>query len=350
MAIHAYTSFSYSYLNRARVLAASLRRQHPDWVIWAVLTDKESEAFSIDWQKEDFDHVVSAEELFGEETDAWLFGHDVVEACTAVKGAALQRILCEPGCEKVLYFDPDTAVFNPMTEVVDLLDANSIVLTPHQVDPEPRDSRVAIMDNEIASLTYGVFNLGFVAVCNDAEGRRFADWWADRLHDWCHDRLDIGVFVDQKWCNLVPCFFDGVRVLRDPGYNVASWNISQRQITFDSEGRALVNGKPLRFYHFTKLGPVGDMMTLRYAQDNVEVYEIWSWYRNAVAAATDERIPNRYWHYGSFDNGVAIPKEVRVLYRQRDDLRAAFAKPRELDNGFYQWLRGETNLLPANEA
>ena len=48
MAIHAFTSFSYSYLNRARVLASSLRRQHPDWVIWAVMTDKEPEGFTFD--------------------------------------------------------------------------------------------------------------------------------------------------------------------------------------------------------------------------------------------------------------------------------------------------------------
>ena len=350
MTIHAYTSFSYSYLNRAKVLSETLRRQHPDWVIWAVLTDKAPEGFEIDWAEAHYDHVVTAEDLFGEATDKWLFCHDVVEACTAVKGAAMQHILNQPGCEKLFYFDPDIAVFNPMDEVLDLLDNHSIVLTPHQIDPEAKADKRAIMDNEITSLAYGIFNLGFVAIANDGEGNRFADWWADRLHDWCHDRLDIGVFVDQKWCDLVPCFFDGVKVLRDPGYNVASWNLSQRVMTFDDEGQARINGRPLRFYHFTKLGPIGDVMTQRYAMDNSEVYELWLWYRTAVMAATDDGIPSRYWHYGTFDNGVVIPKQVRELYRDRMDLRRVFDNPSVTGDGsFFSWLRTETDLLETAE-
>lgn len=341
MAVHAYTSFSFSYLNRARVLAATLRRQHPDWVIWAVLTDKAPEGFMLDLDAEDYDRLITAEDLFGEVTDRWLFGHDIVEACTAVKGRALQHLLDQPDCEKVVYFDPDIAVFGTMDPVIALLDTCSIVLTPHQIDPDPAAIKYAIRDNEVSSLHYGVFNLGFVAVANDAEGRRFADWWADRLFDWCHDRLDIGVFVDQKWCDLVPCFFDNVKVLRDPGYNVASWNLSQRTMTYGPEGQALINGQPLRFYHFTKLGPIGDVMTQRYAADNTEIYELWFWYRNQIAATTDPAIPAGWWHYGTFDNGVKIPKKAREMYREREDLKAAYANPFQVDDGLYLWLLGQ---------
>lgn len=291
MAVHAYTSFTFSYLNRARVLATSLRRQHPDWVIWAVLTDKPPAGFDFDLATEAFDRMITAEELFGEETDRWLFGHDIVEACTAVKGRAHSRILQEPGVKHVVYFDPDIAVFNSMDPVIEILENHSIVLTPHQLDPEAADDTRAILDNEIASLDYGSFNLGFVATNTSPEAVRFARWWDDRLHNWCHDRRDIGVFVDQKWCNLVPCFFDGVKVLRDPGYNVASWNLSQRKMRFDTHGQALINGLPLRFYHFTKLGPVGETMTRRYAGTNTEIYELWWWYRHQVVAFTDPAIP-----------------------------------------------------------
>jgi hypothetical protein len=327
MAVHAFTSFSYSYLNRARVWARSLRRHHPDWVIWAVITDKEPDGFTFDLEQEPFNRLVTAEDLFGEETERWLFGHDVVEACTAVKGRALQHIMAQPGAEIVLYFDPDTAVYNSMAPIVDLMADFSIVLTPHQIDPEPADERRAIRDNEIGSLKWGVFNLGFVAVANDVEGQRFADWWADRLHDWCHDRIDIGIFVDQKWCNLVPCFFDRVKIVRDPGYNVASWNLSQRRLSFDAEGTLLVNGHPLRFFHFTKLGPTGDAMTRRYAKDNVEVYELWAKYRKWIELNTDSRIPKGYWYYGTFNDGTPIQKVIRETYRSRPDLQAKFTAP-----------------------
>jgi hypothetical protein len=347
VAIHAYTSFSLSYLNRARVFASTLRKRHPDWTIWAVLVDRPPEHFEVRWENEDFDRVITPEDLFGPEVEGWLFGLDIVEACTAVKGAAMQRIMNDDTCTKVLYFDPDIAVLGAMSEVVKLLDNCSIVLTPHQIDPEDKESKIAILDNEVASLQYGVFNLGFIAVSNCDEGRRFASWWADRLYYWCHDSLASGIFVDQKWCNLIPCFFNDVKILRDPGYNVASWNISQRKMSFDKDGRALINGVPLRFYHFTKLGPVGDSMTQRYAKDNLEVYELWFWYRNAVAAATDDAIPAGWWFYSSFDNGVPIPKAARVLYRERSDLQRAFPHPREVSGGFFDWLQSETKVFDA---
>jgi hypothetical protein len=350
MTVHAYTSFTFSYLNRARALAMSLRRQHPDWVLWAVITDKEPEGFTLDKEAEAFDHWVTAEDLFGEETEAWLFGHDIVEACTAVKGRALQTILRDSTCTKAIYFDPDIGVVNSMQPVVDLLDVDSIVLTPHQLDHEPSSHHRAIKDNEIASLQYGVFNLGFVAVRNDDEGRRFANWWADRLYSWCHDRLDLGLFVDQKWCNLVPCFFDRVKVLRDPGYNVASWNLSQRAMAFDAEGQATINGHLLRFYHFTKLGSVGEVMMQRYAGQNIEVYELWVWYRRMVAGATDPRIPKGWWYYGTFEDGTPISKQIRELYRSRVDIRKAFPNPRAVDGGLLDWLH-KHNLFagPATE-
>lgn len=346
MAVHAFTSCSYSYLNRARVLSASLKAQHPDWIIWLVMTDVEPKGFKLDISKENFDKVVTAQELFGEGVEQWLFGHDIVEACTAVKGRACTHILQDENCDKLFYFDPDIAVFNSMSPIVTLLDSYSIVLTPHQTDPEAKADRVAIRDNEITSLDYGVFNLGFIAIANDSEGRRFAKWWEDRLSDWCHDRLDVGLFVDQKWCNLVPCFFDNVKTLRDPGYNVASWNLSQRHMRYDESGNALINHVPLRFYHFTKLGPVGDVMTQRYAKDNIEIYELWWWYRNQVLAASDLSIPKGWWYYGIFDNGIKIPKSARELYRDRDDLRKAFPRPLHTGkNSFFQWLTVNTEIL-----
>lgn len=345
MTTHAFTSFSFSYLNRARVLANGIKRNHPDWVFWAVVTDVPPDGVSVDWHNDGFDRILMAEELFGAETEAWLFGHDIVEACTAVKGAACRYIMSDETCEQLLYFDPDIAVFNPMHEVVDLLESWDIILTPHQIAPEPRAARQAIRDNEITSLSHGAYNLGFIALANRGEGRRFAAWWDDRLRDWCHDRRDIGVFVDQKWCDLVPCFFDNVHIHRDPGCNVASWNLSHRRVEIDDAGNVLVNGRPLRFYHFTKLGPIGDTMTQRYARDNTEVYELWSWYRSAVQAATDPAVPDGYWHYKSFDNGVTIPAEARRLYRERKDLQAAFASPRTAEDGFYGWLCTETDVM-----
>ncbi len=350
MTIYAFSSFTYSYLNRARVLAHSLRRFHPDWHLCAVVTDLPPDGANQSDLLADFDSVLTAEDLLGDELgdrfSSWLFCHNIVEACTAVKGRALAHLLAKPNAEKVFFFDPDIAIFDSLTPLADALDSSEILLTPHQLDPEPRENAVAIGDNEIASLKWGAYNLGFVGVANTpgGEGQRFAQWWGDRLLDWCQDNLSKGLFTDQKWCDLVPSFFDDVHVLRDAGCNVASWNLSQRHLKFTEAGDIKVNNSALRFFHFTKLGPVGDQMTRRYAHDNPEVLEVWAWYKRAVTQAKVPEIPNRYWHYGTFCNGQRIPDAVRQLYRDRADLRAAFSDPFDVENGFFAWLIAEGHI------
>ena len=339
MSIHVFTSFSYSYLDRARVLGHSLRRHHPNWTVWAVITDRPPEGFVLDPAEEPFDRVIDELSLLGQgEASSWLFRHDIVEACTAVKGHALKRILDEPDCDGVIYLDPDIAVFGSLQPVADLLDGGaSVVLTPHLLTPQTTPQ--AVVDNEITPLSFGVYNLGFAGVANDPEGRRFADWWASRLDEWCYDRRDIGIFVDQKWCDLVPCLFENVCILRDPGYNVASWNLAGRTVRIGKDGAITVNGVPLRFYHFTKLGPTGDTMTRRYAGQNVEVYEIWSWYRREVMRHAATGVPRGWWFYGTFEDGTPIPKAARELWRDRPDLRSSFADPRGPE--FKAWLSRE---------
>ncbi|MCX7381252.1 MAG: hypothetical protein NT133_07520 [Alphaproteobacteria bacterium] len=344
-----YTSFTYAYLSRARILVASLRRHHPDWEIWALLVDEPPPGVDEAQALGEFDGIVKPADLRLTRAAAWLFKHDVVEACTAMKGAMMAHLLAK-GADKVVYFDPDIAVFHPISDILDTLDTDSIALTPHQIAPNVTDA--AVRDNEITSLKYGVFNLGFIAVRNDANGRDFAAWWATQLFRACYDDVPSGIFTDQKYCDLVPSLFDGVVVIRDPGCNVASWNLSRRAIRFDAEARLVVNGSPLKFYHFTKIGGVGDLMTERYAGANLEVFEVWQWYKRQVVAKTVAGIPKRYWHYGNFDNGDPIQKPARVLFRTRADLYANFDDPFATGAGsFHAWLgREKPELLTPEPA
>ena len=68
--------------------------------------------------------------------------------------------------------------------------------------------------------------------------------------------------------------------------------------TFPSDGDIYVNGSPLRFFHFTKLGPIGRKMTERYAGNNTEVFELWRWYREQIDINVVESLPSGYWGYG----------------------------------------------------
>ncbi|MEO8114711.1 MAG: hypothetical protein ABI655_10035 [Phenylobacterium sp.] len=339
MKVLCYSSFTFSYLNRARVLFQTLRRFHPDWELVALITDQPPAGFDFQPASEPFDRVVWASDLGIPGFAGWLFQHDVVEVCTAVKGPFIHQA-CSSGADVVIYLDPDTALFESLDPLLGWLEDHDILLTPHLIDPN--DDPAAILDNDISASRTGIFNLGFVAVRTKGEGARFAKWWNDRLLDYCFDDIPAGLFVDQRWCDHVPALFDRVKVLRDPGYNVASWNLSRREVAVEKDGRITVNGSPLRFWHFTKLGPLGDVMTKRYAGQNFPVYEIWSWYRRQVAAATDPAIPARWWAYEAFADGRPISKARRVLYRKRSDLQAAFPDPFASGrNSYQQWLEHE---------
>jgi hypothetical protein len=254
----------------------------------------------------------------------WIFDHDVIELCTAVKGHMLCKLL-DTDAGKVIYLDPDVALLDDLAPVISLLDTNNIVLTPHQLEPDTDLS--AIIDNEVGSLKYGIYNLGFLAVAGTAEGRRFARWWRDRLHMFCFDDVPNGLFTDQRWCDHVPVFFDGVHILRDPGYNVASWNLSRRPITIEQDGTIRAAGQILRFFHFTKVTHVGEIMLERYSGGRIEVFELMKWYRDRLASHVVSGLPKSWWAYGQYANGSKIEREHRLAYRQDPELRAQYPDP-----------------------
>lgn len=344
MRVCCYTSFTFAYAARAMILADTLRRHHPGWVLAAAVVDRHPGGTPLARLLPEFDQVVGTEELGIPQMPGWLFRHDVVEACTAVKGAMLCRLLAD-GYDAVIYLDPDIAVFGPMAEALEALSSSSILLTPHQAAPNLADK--AFDDNEMTSLLFGTYNLGFVAVRNDGTGREFAAWWAARLHRACYDAPERGIFTDQRYVDLVPGLFDGVRILRDPAYNVASWNLSTRQVTIGGDGVIRVNGRPLRFFHFTKVDGVGVAMLDRYAGDNVEVFELLAWYKRELKRNGHHPAAALPWHYGRFTNGVPIPTVARRLYRGRQDLIRHFNDPFDagLTDSFYNWLRAEHPAL-----
>lgn len=322
--VHCFTSVSFAYLDRARVLAETVKSFHPDWTLWLCLSDREPEGFSFDLERERFDRVVRIEELGFSDLDRWIFFHDVVELCTAVKGKMLCKIF-ELGAERVVYLDPDIALFSPLSEINEILDDHAIVLTPHLVRPE--ETLQGILDNEIGSLKHGTYNLGFIAVRGCSEGVRFAQWWASRLEQFCYDDIPAGLFTDQRWCDLIPAFFSGTYILRNPGYNVACWNLSNRLISFEVDGSINAGGVPLRFFHFTKVNSVGEGVLELYSGGRSEVFELLHWYRGRLGAHVAAELPQQWWAFGRYENGAAILYEHRKIYRTRRDLQAAFANP-----------------------
>lgn len=323
-AVHIFTSITSNYLPKARVLAHSVKRLMPDAVFHLMLCDDPPPGWTLDG--EPFDHLIRMEDLGIPDLRQWVFGHTVVELCTAAKGAAFRHLFERHGVSKAMYFDPDMVVFSRLDELVGHLDRHSILLTPHQTVPD--STLEAIADNEIASLKHGSFNLGFLAVRASDEGRRFIDWWAHRLQHFCHDDPVNGLFTDQRWINLAPCFFSDLLILRDAGFNVATWNLSTRPAGGSMAEGVTVGGEPLGFYHFSGMDSgAQEVMLNKYGAGRRVLSELRTWYLEEcerMGQSALGRLPARGSRY---DDGTPIEKAQRVLYRNRIDLRQAFPDP-----------------------
>ena len=317
-----FTSCTNNYIPKARILANSVKRFHPDWEFCLLLGEVEPEGFDI--QNEPFDRILYFSDIKISNFYSWLFRHRVVEICTATKAPALKYFLTEEKQEKVIYLDPDTCVFDSLQELSDLLDDSDILLTPHQIHPE--NSELAA--NEICSLQHGIYNLGFIAVNSSDNAKDFAKWWSDRLYEYCYDDIPRGLFTDQRWIDLVPAIFPNVKVLRDPSYNAATWNLYERPMTRGDDGEFYVNGKRLIFYHFTGYDSgAGARVASSYFDEMPALKTLWEHYQLALKANGQEVYKTYKWAYLYFDDGTYISDEMRYLYRHRMDLRNAFPNP-----------------------
>lgn len=347
--VHIFTSITSNYLPKARVLAQSVKDRDVGACFHLMLSDEPPAGF--DLASEPFDNLIRLQDLGIENLKAWAFGHTVVELCTAVKGFAFQHILSRHGAGKVFYFDPDMVVFDRLDELIERLDQHSILLTPHQCEPEQTIEGIA--DNEIASLKHGVFNLGFLGIRNSQQGRAFVDWWAARLHHFCHDAIADGLFTDQRWVDLAPCFFTNIEIMRDAGFNVATWNLSNRNATGSRASGVRINDEPLGFYHFSGFDSgAQEIMLNKYGAKSPVLNELREWYIAECERMGQSELGRLPARYGSFADGTPITKAQRVLYRQREDLKQAFPDPFAIEpqyHCFRDWfaVNGETATLPA---
>jgi len=293
-------------------MAKSVKRHHPDWDLVLLLNDRAPPNFR--WEGEPFDEIIYAEWLpVSNSWKRWAYGYSVVEFCTATKGTMTEFLFDRMGYDYVVYLDPDTMVFSPLREVHDLLEQNAadVILTPHVTDPEIDDA--AIQSHEMAALKHGTFNLGFFGIANRTDGRKYLSWWTDRLLRYSHIDFEKGLFTDQKWSNLAPYMFNAIKVLTDRAYNVATWNTTGRPIEFRNGTNWFVDGKELRFYHFSGFGrdfEWADREVEAFGSSSSALKDLWSLYKEQYAAnsAVAGLVP---WRWGHDAFGRAITPEMR---------------------------------------
>jgi hypothetical protein len=323
---HFFTIVAQNYLAYAMVLGDSVLRHHPDAVFSIFLVDDTECRWKVAIEARGFTPIYPRE-IPLDRYKQFVFQYNVTEASTGVK-PFIFRALFEAGAEKVIYLDPDMLCFRRFDEVLLALEHSSIVLTPHICSPASDQH----FPGEKAIMRSGVFNLGFIALRRGETTSKFLHWWCDHLRLECIADSDAGLFVDQKWVDLVPGAFDHVHILRSLCYNIAYWNLHERHLQHTAHGLFEQNsGEPVALIHYSGFqlhdldsickyvarNPLGDGVhrqryTLASRPDMDPPFRLYQKLLMDANAISFSKIP---YAFGTYNDGQPISDLERSLFR-----------------------------------
>ena len=308
-----FTICSNNYMPFAHVLFESAQRHHPEAELFLCLADRTAGVAGFYGNG---CTVIEAQTLPIPEFQSFAFRYDIMEFNTALKPFMFLHLLDELGFDAAIYLDPDIELFAPLAPVLAALHGGaSFFFTPHLCSP-CQDRREP---NDIAIMRAGTYNLGFLGVSRTPEAIALLEWWARRLRYQCVNAQADGLFVDQKFMDLVPSFTPSAAISHDTTLNVAYWNLQQRQLGITGEGWT-VDGAPLTFFHFSGFDPHNpDRLSKhdpRFVTDLPEpLRRLTAHYAERLLARGYGTLPSPLYAYGQFASGTAIPPFVRKMFR-----------------------------------
>ena len=169
-----FTVCNIAYLPKALVLADSLH-EHNHTRLNVILFDKKQDLTP---HPETVD-IIWVEDLGVPEWKQLAFIYDIIEFSTSLKPYIALRLLEKHA--RVIFLDPDTAVYSPLDPILKDLETSPVVLTPHYIKPQPDTEG----ESDLAMMRFGSFNLGFFAVRQGTEATNFLNWWNRRCIDFC---------------------------------------------------------------------------------------------------------------------------------------------------------------------
>jgi glycosyltransferase involved in cell wall biosynthesis len=339
------TIIACNYLPFVRVLTDAFFAHHPDGRFTVLLIDDEEQRLvtpdaRVDWRR------LSDLGLDSRDVHRLAGIYDVTELATAVKPLFLRRLL-EQGASSVIYLDPDICIYAPLDAAADLAAQHGVVLTPHTMHPVPQDG---LQVDGLVILASGVYNLGFIAV--GAGAGPFLEWWWQATRRHALVDLRQGLFTDQRWIDFVPCFFEPC-IFKDPGWNVAYWNLHARTLT-DEGDRYTVDGSALRFFHFSGFDPERPWLLSKNQGERPRILlserpalaRICGEYAQALQAAGVRSIKDTPYGWSTAACGLPMSTRLRRLYWsavRAAEVDGAEEPPSPFDanhpEAFLDWLR-----------
>jgi lipopolysaccharide biosynthesis glycosyltransferase len=237
------TIITADYLSFAKVLYASLLKNVPGTSLQVLVVDKNDFTSTQNFTIHSIDTVVTSPVAKGIYKK---YAHTNPDHFRWALKPVFISYLLQNGYDKVIWADPDTYFVNNFNFLFDELESNDVLLTPHWANLNPFENEGSLID----VMRGGLYNAGFIGV--NKNGIEVLNWWAAMCHYKTEKNEKLGLFDDQKYLDILPVQFTGVKIIKHQGCNLASWNIEtcKREII---KGKLLINQQyePV-FIHFAK--------------------------------------------------------------------------------------------------
>ncbi|MBI5870377.1 MAG: hypothetical protein HZB44_05375 [Actinobacteria bacterium] len=339
-----------NHISYARVLAESFREHHSDVPFHVLLADEIDGLF--DPANEPFE-LLTLKDLSIPHQERFRFNYAQQElsyACTPY----LLEMLLDRGFTAAAFLKQESLVLDDLSPVMSEMLRHPITLTPHLLEPLIGEDAAA---RELNILQSGIYNVGFLGVSDSTAARRFLSWWQDRVYRHCRHDVPGGMHFEQRWLDLAPVYFEGTHMVRDPGFNLGHWNLSEREVRVSASGLT-AGGSTLRFMRFSGFEPEQPEAVTRYngrleMGDIGPAADLFRRYARLLDEAGYQETSLWKYSYDSFDNGVGIPFVARQIYRDLGVEAEAFGDPFESSGsaGYFNWLRepaGRESINPSS--
>jgi lipopolysaccharide biosynthesis glycosyltransferase len=214
-----------SHIYKGLTTLNSIRRHDSDVKLFLMLTEPVSihlDDIDVLYVKDIIKHDEDGKKI----TEIYAYYPDCMR--WSLKPVIMRYLLKQFPESNVIYCDCDLCFYNKPTHLYDYIEKGGIVLTPmwRPTDPAPD------LGEFRASFTDGFFNAGCVTA--NTKGLVALDWWTKVCMSGCEINAKKGMFLDQRYLDLLLLYFPQTVVCQHKGYNVADWNVQIRNEFLDS--------------------------------------------------------------------------------------------------------------------
>ncbi|NTV94349.1 MAG: hypothetical protein HGA75_02915 [Thiobacillus sp.] len=264
-------------------------------------------------------HALGPTEVFGAATGRMRFYYDAFEFATACKAAMHVWMQRHTEVERWLYLDSDMLCCAPLDPILAELDGYNLLLTPH------RDRPAASAAADLNLLGNGVFNSGMLGVRRSPVSAAFTDWYLKVLTRYCLNdttlpkswQLECNTVLaaDQRWLDLTPAYFAGVRIAKQRGFNLGHWNIDGDRLDY-RDGRLYIGPDPVVMLHLSGWSPGEPSRFTRHSDVDWSADPAWirihGQYRDEIVPLVSRFA--RPYRYATFADGSMIDRRDRRHY------------------------------------